>query len=104
MLAVMNTIVPNDGIAVGADLDSCECVTMNVVVLDQATPLSKYVHASLVAVEYFIAPRNENTTPVIKMIIWDKVYWISTQSFSSSECYQFLFGTTLSFVGKKKIW
>lgn len=56
MLSIMDLIVPYNRAAVGSDLDPRQSVTIDVVTLYQTPPISKYVHPSLVTVEYSISP------------------------------------------------
>lgn len=55
MLSIMDLIMPYDRAAVGSDLDSRQGVTINIVTLYQTPAISKYVHTSLVTVEYSIS-------------------------------------------------
>lgn len=64
MLSVVDLVVPYDGAAVGSDLDPRQGVTVDVVTLYQTPPVSKYVHSSLVTVEYSISPNEAKTKSV----------------------------------------
>lgn len=61
VLAVVDLVVADDGAAVGSDLDARQGVTVDVVTLYQAPPISKYVHASLVPVENGVSPENKGS-------------------------------------------
>ena len=56
VLPVVDLVLPYDRTAVGPDLDPGEGVPVDVVALDQSPPVSEYVHAPLVTVEYSISP------------------------------------------------
>ena len=56
MLSIMDFIVPYNGAAVGSDLDSSQGVTIDVITLYQTSPVSKYVHSSLVTVVNSVSP------------------------------------------------
>lgn len=58
MLSVVDLVVPYNGAAVGSDLDSRQGVTIDIVTLYQTPSISKYVHPSLVTVEYSVSPEN----------------------------------------------
>lgn len=51
----MDLVVPYNRAAVGSDLDSSQGVTVDVVTFYQTSPISKYVHPSLVTVENSIS-------------------------------------------------
>jgi hypothetical protein len=56
MLAVMYLVVSNDRVAVGANLNAGQSVTMDIVVLNETAALAKYIHATLVAIVDLVAP------------------------------------------------
>lgn len=56
MLSIVDLVVPYNGAAVGSDLDSRQGVTIDIVTLYQTPSISKYVHPSLVTVEYCVSP------------------------------------------------
>lgn len=56
VLSVVDLVVPYDWAAVGSDLDSRQGVPIDVITLYQTPPISKYVHPSLVSIEYSISP------------------------------------------------
>lgn len=62
MLAVVDLVVPDDGAAIGSDLDASQRVPVDVVHFDEAPPIAKYVHASLVPVVDGIPPALKNST------------------------------------------
>lgn len=64
MLTVVDLVVPYNGAAVGSDLDSRQGVTIDIVTLYQTPSISKYVHPSLVTVEYSISPRHKKKSAV----------------------------------------
>ena len=43
----MDLVIPNDRVAPRSDLHSCQCVAMDVVLLQDTTPIGKEVHAPL---------------------------------------------------------
>lgn len=55
MLSIVDLVMPYNRAAVGSDLDSRQGVTIDIVTLYQTPPISKYVHASLVTVEYSVS-------------------------------------------------
>lgn len=56
MLSIVDLVVSYNGAAVGSDLNSRQGVTIDIVTLYQTPSISKYVHPSLVTVEYSISP------------------------------------------------
>jgi hypothetical protein len=56
MLSVVDLVVAYNWAAIGSNLDSSQSVAMDIIPLDQATPITKYVHAPLVTVKDCIAP------------------------------------------------
>lgn len=56
MLSIMDLVMPYNGAAVGSNLDPRQGVTVDVVTFYQTPPISKYVHPSLVTIEYSISP------------------------------------------------
>lgn len=56
MLSIVDLVVPYNRAAVGSDLDSRQGVTVDIVTLYQTPPISKYVHPSLVTIEYSVSP------------------------------------------------
>ena len=56
MLPVVDLVVPDDGAAVGADLDPCQGVAVDVVALDEAPAVTEDVDSPLVAVVDGVAP------------------------------------------------
>lgn len=56
MLSIVDLVVPYNGAAVGSNLDSRQGVTIDIVTLYQTPSISKYVHPSLVTVEYSVSP------------------------------------------------
>lgn len=64
MLAVMDFVVPDDGAAIGSDLDACQCIAIDVIHFNEAPPIAEYVHASLVAVVDGVPPALRMTQPI----------------------------------------
>lgn len=62
MLSIVDTIPPYDRITIGTDLNTSQGITMNVVVLNKATPFTEYVHASLMPVIDFIGSAGKTAT------------------------------------------
>lgn len=56
VLSIVNLVVPYNGATVGSDLDSRQGITVDIVTLYQTPSISKYVHPSLVTIEYSISP------------------------------------------------
>ena len=56
MLPVVDLVVPDDGAAVGADLDACQRVAVDVVALYEAPAVAEDVDSTLVPVEDGVAP------------------------------------------------
>lgn len=56
MLTIMDLVVPHNRTAVRPDLDSCQCVAVNVVPFNEASAVTKNVNAALVAIEDGVTP------------------------------------------------
>lgn len=54
VLAVVYLIVSDDRIAVGADLDACQGISVYVIVLNQTAAFTKNINAALVSIVNFI--------------------------------------------------
>lgn len=50
----MNLIMPDDGVTVSPNLDASECVSIYIIMLDEATSLPEYIYTSLVAIVYLV--------------------------------------------------
>lgn len=61
MLSVVDLVVSYDGAAVRPDLDPCQGVTVDIIPLDEASPITEYVNSALVTVEDGVAPVIETT-------------------------------------------
>ena len=59
MLAMVDLVVPHNGVAGGADLDARQCIAVDVVVFNKASPFPKYVHPTLMAIVYLVFPEHE---------------------------------------------
>jgi len=57
MLPVMDLVVPYYRTAVRSDLNASQGISINIISLNEAPPISKYVNASLVSIEDGISPR-----------------------------------------------
>lgn len=57
VLSIVDLVVPYNRAAVGSDLDPRQGVTIDIVILYQTPTITKYVHPSLVTIEYGISPR-----------------------------------------------
>lgn len=61
MLSVVDLVVSYDGAAVRPDLDPCQGVTVDIIPLDEASPITEYVNSALVTVEDGVAPVIDTT-------------------------------------------
>jgi len=52
----MDFVVSNDGIAPSSDLNSCQCVAVDVIILNQTATFSKYVYTTLMSIVDLIFP------------------------------------------------
>ncbi len=57
MLPVMDLVVPYYRTAVRSDLNASQGISINIISLNEAPPITKYVNASLVSIEDGISPR-----------------------------------------------
>lgn len=55
MLSIMDLVVPYNGAAISSDLDSRQGITIDIVILYQTPTVTKYVHSSLVTIEYSVS-------------------------------------------------
>ena len=65
VLTVVYLVVPYYRVAVGANLYSGEGITVDVIVLDEASPLAKDIHAALVAVVDLVFPADSKHREVV---------------------------------------
>lgn len=54
MLPMMNFIVPDDWIAGRTNLNTSQCIAINVIMLDEPATFAEYVNATLMAIVDFI--------------------------------------------------
>ena len=59
MQSVVDFVVSDDRITPSPHLDSCQCVPIDVIVLNQTTTFSKYVYAALMSIVDLVFPVQE---------------------------------------------
>lgn len=65
MLAIMDLVVSHDRTAVCSDLNSSQRISINIISLNKASTITKYVNAPLVSIEDGISPRISTETSFI---------------------------------------
>jgi len=56
MQSMVDFVVSDDGVTPGSHLNSCQCIAVDVIVLDQTATFSKYVYATLMSIVDLVFP------------------------------------------------
>jgi len=60
MKSMVDFVVSDDGVAASPHLNSCQCIAVDVIVLNQTAAFSKYVYAALMSVIDLVFPAQQN--------------------------------------------
>lgn len=89
MLSIMDLVVPYNGAAISSDLDSRQGITIDIIILYQSPTIAKYVHSSLVAVEYSVSTgyRGKNLIRTNASGVVEKVGCVGNES-PGQQCFK----------------